>query len=159
MTCAPYDVGCTGTLTISGVSLNRLAWDIPNLTSLWYQHAVRGQSKTMTGLLGRRSFPVRVDEAVHDLYFVVNGDFDQAGAATADPLVGLQANLDYLWTNVLQPITSGDGTRPATLLMPSGATRSADVRTSPLVPVGEDVTDTRFAEFTLTVTIPGGRFT
>lgn len=154
------EYGCLGTLTISSVVLNGPAWDVPNPSPLWFSASVRGDSIVMPTAAGRRSNPNRIDEHVVDLAFIVNGRANRLGVAepSGDPWIGLQKNLAYLWTNVLQPITSGRGTRPATLVMPDGASKTATVRTQPLQAVGDEITDPNFAEFTLTLVITSGLF-
>jgi hypothetical protein len=58
---------------------------------------------------------------------VIFGEFDQAGNPVEAGWEGLEANIDYLRSNVADPTDVGDGTRPATLTMPTGAVRSADI--------------------------------
>lgn len=153
--------GCLGVLTIDGIALNGPAWDIPNLSSLWFAATVRGESVVMPTAAGQRSNPVRLDEHTQDLLLIVNGLADRTGVAepSGDPWQGLASNLEDLWSLVLQPIDSGRGTRAATLLMPDGSTvKTATVRTNPLQPVGDEILDPNFAQFTLPLTITSGMF-
>jgi len=152
------EYGCLGTLTISTHSLATPAWDIPDLTPLWFSAGSRGESIVMPGADGRRSNPSRLDEIEVDLLFLVNGEVDRLGSPYSDPWVGLETNLEWLWTNVLVPIDNGRGTRPATLTLPSAATRTANVRTDPLDLIGESIDDPTLVEFNLTLTITSGRF-
>lgn len=154
-----HEYGCRGVLTISGVALASPAWDIPNLTPLWYTAAYRGESIVLATAAGRRSNPQRYDEVEIGLLLVINGTADHTGTPFANPWAGLAANLMYLRENVLAPVDAGRGTRPASLLMPDGVTvLSADVRTGPLEDVGGEPEDPTFAEFTLPLTIPNGIF-
>lgn len=152
------EYGCLGSLTISTESLATPAWDIPDLTSLWFSAGRRGDSIVMPGADGRRSNPSRLDEIEVDLLFLVNGEVDRLGTPYSDAWEGLETNLEYLWTNVFVPIDNGRGTRPAVLTLPSAATRNADVRTDPLVLVGDGIDDPTYVEFNLTLTITSGRF-
>lgn len=150
--------GCLGILTIDGIEFNGPAWDVPNPTRLWFGHAVQGDSITLPRIQGARSNPTRLAEVEHDLYFVINGGSDEAGVPFSDPWEGLETNLATLWAGALQPVGTGRGTREATLTTPSGATLTADIRTKPLQQIGDEIEDPMFAEFTLTIVVPGGRF-
>ena len=156
------EYGCLGTLSIDGplgmIVLNRPAWDVHNLSPLWFGASVRGESTIMPTAEGRRSNPARLDEHTVDLLMVVRGDVDSAGVPYSDPWRGIDLNLGYLWDNVLQPIDSGRGTRDATLVKPDGSNWAATVRTEPLEAVGDEITDPLFAPFTLTLVITSGRF-
>lgn len=156
------EYGCLGTLSIDGplgpIVLNGPAWDIHNLSPLWYGASVRGESEIMPTAAGRRSNPNRLDEHSEDLLLVVRGDVDPAGVPIADPWIGIDQNLVYLWENVLQPIDEGRGTRDAVLVKPDGTDWVATVRTQPLQAVGDEITDPLFAPFTFTLTITSGMF-
>lgn len=158
-----YD--CLGVLSISGVSLNRPAWSIMNLERLWQQVEVRGEDRLIPGVNGVIAYRRRVTTRTVDLDFAITGDVDQAGNPVADGLVGLETNLDYLYANAFEPLTTADGTRPATLTKPSGATRTANVH----VTFHEGVVVTvemgtcgsnrnALMQGVVTLTIPTGRF-
>jgi hypothetical protein len=156
------DYGCTGRLRV-GASfwLASPAWDIPNLTKLWFEHQIRGENLLVPSAAGRRGYPRRVDEATHNLVLYVTGEVDQFGTKFPDPWHGLRHNLDTLWTNVFQPVQTGNGTRACLLELPNGAsvqTRSANVQFEPLR-AQNDIDDPRLVAFTMTITIPAGRFT
>lgn len=157
---------CMGTLTISGVSLNGPAWMAMNLERLWWQAAVRGEDRLMPGVPGMLPYRRRITETQHDLEFFVCGDCNQSATTFGDGLIGVQTNLDFLWANVFSPINSNPGTRVATLLMPNGASRSANVHVRfaegvVRVMSGINCGQTRPAGMTgiLSLTLPDGNFT
>lgn len=150
------DPGCNGTLTIGGVLMNTPAWDVPLLTKLWFAFEQRGESLLIPHAAGRRSTPRRMDETVHDLTFLMNGNVNRLGVPFANPWQGLQTNLAYLQTNVFQPVTVWPGTRAATMTMPTGAPRTAAV-VAELIEASP-VNDPEYAEFVLRLTIPAGMF-
>lgn len=160
-----YD--CEGTLTINSILLNRPAFAVlgdetgqGGLVPLWIVLDRRGEDRLVpyTGVI---PYPRRATATRHDLRIVVAGDVNQSGTPQADARVGLENNLSYLYTNVVAPVTTGDGTRAATLTMPSGATRTANVHVLGLTPTAyafaEDHTWAHF-EGTLHISIPAGRF-
>lgn len=161
--------GIDGILTINAggvggtaVALNGPAWDVPLLAKMWVEHAVRGDNQTLPGAPGRRSYPRRVDQKDHTLHLTVLGWVNVAGtaytAADVNSGMAMYTNLQYLWTNVFSPVTTGRGIRPASLLLPDGTTTlTADVQLTPLVTVGEDF-NVFEQDFTFTLTIPAGRF-
>ena len=119
--------GCLGTLTIGGVSMNRPAWDLVDVSPLWLTGDVRGEDRILPGLTGVRSFKRRRTVTSHTLRLLVCGTVDRLGAVNADPLVGLYANLVYLRANVADPTGTGDGTRAAVLTKPGGGTLTGPV--------------------------------
>lgn len=154
--------GIDGILAIGGFGMNNPAWDIPVLSPLLFEHAVRGENQLLPGASGRRSYPRRLDQADHTLHLTVNGYADFAGTAyTATQTaqgIGMYLNLAALWTNVFAPVTTGAGTRAATLVLADGTTTlTAAVQVTPLRRVGEDF-NVYEQDFTFTLTIPAGRF-
>lgn len=152
------DYGCTGILTVDGLALNTPAWDVPSLVRLWMEASERGDNKALAGVAaGQRGNPRRLDVAEFDLAFAITGDATSAGVANLDPWLGLQTNLDALYTAVFAPVTTGRGTRAATLTMPSGATRTADIQIDPLS-FPNDIDDPSFVEAVIHMTVMSGRF-
>lgn len=161
-----YD--CEGSLTIASVSMNRPAWAVlgdetgqGGLVNLWVVLDRRGEDRPLPLAAGVVPYPRRAAATRHDLRIIVAGDVDETGATEADARIGLEGNLGYLYSNVLAPVTSGDGTRAATLTMPSGATRTASIHVLGLTPVAYAfAADHSWAHFegTLHISIPGGRF-
>lgn len=151
------DYGCTGTLVIEDFPLNTPSWDIPSLVKLWAEADVRGENKLLPGAPGMRPYPTRLTESTHELAFFIFGDTALDGTFIANGWEGLQDHLDALWTNVFAPVTTGTGTRTATLTLPSGDVRTAEVQFEPLTFAG-DVYDARHVEAVITMIIPAGRF-
>jgi hypothetical protein len=152
------DFGCTtGMLVVDGVDMACAAWDIPDLTPLWYAHTARGQNLLLPSAPGQRAYPRRLDAGEYQLTLFVTGSADMFGTAFPDPWHGLRNNLDVLWTQVFSPVSTGDGTRPCVLEVPGGSDREADVQFDPLESVG-DIDDPTLVAFTMTLTIPAGRF-
>ncbi len=130
---------CDGELTIGGVLMHTPAWNA-------YQR--------------------RLTVTRHSLPMAIFGEVNQGGVPYANEWAGLEANIAYLKANVVAPTGTGDGTRAASLLMPSGATRTADIHVVDLVR-GRLVAGTNMitgAEgvgmlATLEISIPEGEFT
>lgn len=154
MTC---EFGCTGTLTIDGYSLNTYAWDAPNLVRLWAEADVRGENKLLPGAPGRRGYPTRLEQASFDLPFWITGTVDPANTPYALPWSGLESNLNLLWGNVFQPVTTGRGVRAAVLTLPSGTVRTASVQVEPLT-FPDDVWDAFNVAAVIHLTVVTGRF-
>lgn len=153
-------VGCTGTLTIDGVLLNTPAWDLTDLTPLWVEATVRGGDRLLPGVAGVIPYRRRLDVTEHALPMLISGDVDEAGADQANAWIGLEANIETLRSTVIEPTNVGDGTRPATLTLPSGLTRTADVhvlglRVSGAVGAGSSHALVRAV---LQISVPAGRF-
>lgn len=159
-----YD--CEGTLTIGGISMNRLAWGVfgdeegqGGLLPLWVQTEQRGQDRVLPGATGVIAYRRRETATRHDLRLLVVGDVDSAGAPVADHAEGLAANLAYLESNVVQPTNLTDGTRAATLTVPGQTIRTADIHVLGLVPQTYRVGSTGSLFIgTLQISIPSGRF-
>jgi hypothetical protein len=142
-------------LEISSVPFATPAWRITDLTSLFDGPDVKGGDRDLPHGVAV-AYPRRATITVVDLPLVVFGASDQDGVAYADAREGLEANIAYLRANVVDPLTTGDGTRPAVLHQFSGATLSADVtvisplRLSRFTPVA--------ARGVLRLSIPTGAF-
>lgn len=163
-TTAIRNYGSTGMLTIGGVSLNGPAWDVPDLSGLWISGAVRGSDRVIPGAAGVLPFRRRRTVTEVTLEMIVVGMVDSAGLAYDDALQGLELNLEALRSGVVEPTNTGNGTRAATLTLPSGDTRAADVHvlgmdTGSLVvrKIGGVATHARIRA-TLDMSIPAGRF-
>jgi len=145
-----------GGLTIGGVDMMGPAWQVRNLIELWMPASQRGSDKVVPGVAGRRPYRRFNDATTRTLSLKITGDVDRTGAAQSDFFEGLQANIDYLITNVVAPTGSGDGTRSLVLTMPSGSTR-----TEPVHVLGMEVGDyderARWVLATIDLSIPSGR--
>lgn len=151
------DPNCYGTLTVAGYSLNTYGWMVQDLTPLWFERTYVGDNRVIPSLAGRVGYPKEYDEHQFSLVFWVTGDFTLANVAYGDSAVGLQANIDLLNTNVFNPVLTGTGSRACSLLMPSGATRTANVQFDPLK-LAHPIDDLSLVEFVMTGTILEGRF-
>jgi hypothetical protein len=142
-----------GSLTINSVSLDTPAWEIRDLSPLWFPPETRGSNVVIPGVAGKHAFPRRVDETTYDLPMIIHHGFDRLGGTYADPSNGLQTNVAYLYTNVVAP-TIGT-TVAAVLTLPSGATQGADVQVQLEMSDHYGNSATRAV---LYVTVPAGRF-
>lgn len=151
--------GCTGALIINTVPMNCPSWDITNLTPLWAEFTVRGDDRRIPGVAGVIPYKRRMDVTEHALEMVIIGGADRTGASNANPWVGLENNIAYLRTNVVDPTMTGNGTRAATLVLPSGATRFANIHVLSLrLSEVQGVDDQAFVLAALQISIPLGVF-
>lgn len=155
----------TGRLQVDGVNLHCPAWTMPDLLELWFGADVRGDDQLIPGLGGVIANRRRTTVTRHSLPMTICGDVDRNGARyDGDAWAGLEQNIDYLRTNVVDPTNTGDGTRAATLFMPSGDTRTADIHVLRLVPgargygVQSDGWTGAICTATLEISIPLGVF-
>lgn len=115
-------------LDIDGIPLAiEGAWEWLDLSPLWQGAEKVGANRRLPR--GRvRSYPRYGSETVRDIEGYIYGFRDVNGVPFSNARVGLEANISFLQEEIeAQPDPIGDGTRPATLHMPSGATRTADV--------------------------------
>lgn len=150
---------CNGTLAISSpaFSLNTWGWMVANPSRLWYEATYRGENRQLPRYPGTIGYPKRLDPHEFSLVFWVTGLFDATGAPWSDPWAGLESNLEDIWDGAVGPVTTGDGSRPVTLTMPSGTPRTASVQFNPLER-NEPINDAELVEFVLSGTILEGRF-
>ena len=119
----------TGQLTINSVNMHCAAWCMLDLLELWgFNVATRGANVLIPGTAGQTANPLRITESQHTLEMVITGDVDRFGVVASNPTTQLQTNIDYLRTNVITPPSPPTATRAASLLMPSGATRTANIQ-------------------------------
>lgn len=155
-----------GNLTIGGIDMNRPAWAVigdergeGGLLKLWVEFEVRGSDRVLPSATGVIPYPRRMTVTRHDLRFLVVGDVDSAGTPVADTRSGLRANLEYLRTNVFAPVASSTGTRAATLTVPGGANRTADIHVLRVQTQSYYIDECGSIWVgTLQISIPGGRF-
>lgn len=115
---------CHGTLTLDGESLNRDAWAVLNVFTLWGPAAMSGddiQIPHRDGTLARRRRPTATKRS---LEMLVIGDCDENGNPNSDRNIGLEENWDWLDTNVFAPVISTTGLHEVVLTLPSGRTRT-----------------------------------
>ncbi len=119
----------TGNLTINSILMHRRgAWNIPDLHTLWLPTATKGANDQLAGSNGTAPNTWFLDEGVYPLLLGVAGTHNVSGTPYADPLVGLETNLAYLYTNVFVPPTYPTASRTGSLLMPGGSTRTGNVQ-------------------------------
>ena len=141
-------------LEISSVPLATPAWELADLTPLIDGPAVKGGDRDLPHGTAV-PYPRRPTITVADLPLSVFGDRDWEDVAYADIEVGFLTNLAYLRANVVDPLTTGDGTRPAVLHLPTG-NLSADVTV--ISPLGLSPFDGVAARGVLRLSIPTGAF-
>lgn len=147
-----------GELVISGVTMHTYGWNVLDVRSLWVSVAVRGQDRLVPGVSGLRPKRRRITATTHSLPMIVSGLHTPVGTEITDPVARLaqfQDNLDYLMTNVVAEVPTVAGTRPATLTMPSGGTRTADIHVLSITP---GTMTPAVMRCTLDISIPAGRF-
>ena len=147
----------SGQLTIGGLFLHRPAFAVTDCTPLYGPANQRGADKMIPGKNdGVRAKRRRRTGTEYQLPMVLDGRFTPAdGATLLAPRANLLDNEEWLQANLVEPTLVGDGTKLASLVMPSGATRSGYVHV-----VALDVdrrSRTGLALATLTITVPGGR--
>lgn len=148
-----------GALTISGVSMHTYGWNVLDVRSLWTSVAVRGQDRLVPGVSGLRPKRRRITATSHSLPMVISGLHTSVGIEVTDPedrLAQFQDNLDYLMTNVVAEVATPSGTRSASLTMPSGGVRTADIHVIGITP---GTWTPAVLRCTLDISIPGGKFT
>ena len=117
----------SGALEINGIPMHTFAWTVVDTTSLWMGADIRGQDRLLPTTPGVIAYRRRMTVTRHSLPMVIIGYVDYTGTPYSDPMEGLEANVDYLRSWVVDPTNLGDGTLPASLTMPSGAVRNADI--------------------------------
>ena len=148
-----------GDLTIGGVPMNCAAWRVENLYELWLPATQRGtdRDRVRPGVNGRLPRRRRVDVTTRSLQMTVIGGFNHLGVAHPSMFIGMQANVDYLVANVVNPPNTVTGTRSATLTMPDGTTRTKDIHVQGME-FGSMHRQAREATLTIEISIPEGRF-
>ena len=145
----------TGSLEINGLSMHTAAWTVVDVTNLWMGADIRGGDRILPTTPGVIPYRRRMTVTQYSLPMVIIGDYDYLGVKYADIWEGLEANIDQLRAWVVDPTNVGDGTLPASLTMPSGAVRTADIHVLRLA-LGV-VTNARMRA-TLDISVPQGVF-
>lgn len=147
-----------GELTISGVTMHTYGWNVLDVRELWVTVERRGQDRLIPTVSGMRPKRRRITATTHSLPMVVSGLHTPEGVDIADPVARLaqfQENLDYLMDNVVADVPTVAGTRTATLTMPAGGTRSAQIHVLGITP---GTWTPAVMRATLDISIPGGKF-
>lgn len=157
---ALIDYACQGTIEIDGVPLNTPAWSVTSdMSPLWFAFDTRGQNRLIPGAQGTIAYRKRINERDHSFGILIIGDVDEMGDPHADPVQGLEDNVDTLLA-VLQPDSAA--TKAALITMPSGATRGAEIQIEGFEPVRSEI-DTTYGQFAameaiINITVPLGVF-
>lgn len=140
-------------LSIGGVPLSTHAWDHKNLHVMWEGADVRGEDRIIPFAHGVRPHRRYRTATTKSLELVIRGDLTSGGAPNADGHSGLWANVNFLRTNVVDPVATESGTRTAVLYLPDSTTRSGDVHVlgMELNPISYKV-----ALATIDISIPNG---
>ena len=117
----------------------------------------RGLFRLIPGTDGVLPYRRRSTVTTRSLQMIISGTHDQSGNTTTTPLLGLQANFDYLVANVVAPTGSGNGTRAAILTMPDASTRLADVHVLG-IQLGDTGPGGQWAKAVVELSIPAGKF-
>lgn len=145
----------SGSLEINGISMHTSAWTVVDVTVLWMGADIRGADRILPTTPGVIPYRRRMTVTRHSLPMVIVGHVDQAGLPYADPWEGLETNIDYLRAWIVDPTNSGDGTLPASLTMPSGAVRTADIH---VLGLNLGIVSRARMRATLDISIPEGVF-
>jgi hypothetical protein len=127
----------TGLLSIDGIALNGPAWNAADVFELWLGGDLKGSNLPMPLVTGDRPYPRRFTTTRVSLPFVIVGSVTRLGVPNANHWAGLEVNIDYLRTNVVDPVNSATGTRLAVLTKPSGAQVSGPVHVLGLTTVSK----------------------
>lgn len=112
----------SGTLEIGGVSMHTDSWDATDLMDLWGEADQRGSDRLIPGAAG--VLPRRRRRTVSGRQIPM--------VFQADTFAALATAVDLFLSTVVAPTNTGDGTRAATLTMPNGDVRTADVHVTGL---------------------------
>lgn len=145
-------------LTVSSVPFRCPAWWTLDLSPLWLPPDMLGDDVPMPGVTGavprRRRYGV--GKVVLEMRFVPDVEQDGTPIVETSNLHGLEQNLADFVSTVVEPVASTEGTRPAVLTMPSGATRTGGVHVESFEVADMRPTGCRAA---ITLSIPGGKLT
>lgn len=140
-------------LVVSGITLATAAFFGTDLSDLRRPADQRGRERIIPhgGVIAK---PRRRTVSKRSLPMVIFGNTDQNGNALSDYQAGMDAHIAYLNANVVAPISSGDGTRAASLVL-ANSVRNAQIHVEGLE-IGRRHGPTAWA--TLHISIPGGEF-
>lgn len=140
-------------LTIAGIALATPAFKGSDLSDLLRPADQRGGDRVIPhgGVVSK---PRRRTVSKRSLPLVINGNVDQDGNAIGNYRTGVDTHIAYLLTNLVEPITTGTGTRSATLTLAIGT------YTTPVHVEALDIGDREAAIVmaTLQLSIPNGQF-
>lgn len=140
-------------LSIAGIALATPAFKGADLSDLLRSADQRGGDRVIPhgGVVAK---PRRRTVSKRSLPLIINGNVDQDGNAISNYRTGVDTHIAYLLTNLVEPITTGTGTRSATLTLLTGS------YTTPVHVEALDIGDREAAivKATLQLSIPAGQF-
>lgn len=142
-------------LTIDGWDSETPAWTCLDYTPLKERADQRGTDLIVPGAAGVIPYQRRNTVTEKQLPFFIYGDTDSTGMPYTDGFDGLQANIDEIEDDILEPTGTGDGTRLAIWHLPDGSHRGADIHVVELKLVRASPIHARGM---LKISIPAGRF-
>jgi hypothetical protein len=145
-----------GDLTIGGIAMMCPAWKVLNLYELWQPAQQRGTDRLIPGAAGVLAQQRRATVTARSLQMLIVGTHNRLGTAQTDLYEGLQANIDYLLSNVVNPTGATDGTRSAVLTMPDASTRTEPIHVLGLE-FGEVRQDGAWMRAVIEISVPSGR--
>jgi hypothetical protein len=149
------DDSLVGDLTIDSFELNTAAWRVENLYEWWLPATQRGNDKIRPGVDGVFAVRRRKTATRRTLQMFISGEVDAFGVPYDNPFNGLSTNLFAFEVNLVDPVTTGNGTRTALLTLPNGNQRGG-----PVTVLGMEISDikptSRFCYATIDISIPGG---
>lgn len=149
------DDSLVGDLTIDEFALNTAAWRVENLYEWWLPATQRGNDKIRPGVDGVFAVRRRKTATRRTLQMFISGEVDAFGVPYDNPFNGLSTNLFAFEVNLVDPVTTGNGTRTALLTLPNGNQRGG-----PVTVLGMEISDikptSRFCYATIDISIPGG---
>ena len=149
------ECAATGSLTISGLNLSvGPAYLTPNLWALYATWDVRGSDRLLPGVNGVIPYRRRITVTTQTVELLISGHTSYTGAAVSPRTLCLEQNITHLRDVIVVPPPAHPGTRPATLVLPSGASLTGAVHVVRFEP-GEVIAG--WMQATLTLSIPGGR--
>lgn len=144
-----------GDLVIDEFALNTVAWRVENLYEWWLPATQRGNDKIRPGVDGVFAVRRRKTATRRTLQMFISGEVDAFGVPYDNPFNGLSTNLFAFEVNLVDPVTTGNGTRTALLTLPNGNQRGG-----PVTVLGMEISDikptSRFCYATIDISIPGG---
>lgn len=140
-------------LIVAGVSLATPAFYHTDLSDLLRPADQRGGDRVIPhgGVVSK---PRRRTVSKRSLPMQVNGNWDQDGVAIGNYRTGVDTHLAFLSANIIEPVTTGAGSRSATLVLVTGNF------TTPVHVEGLDIGDRDgpIVMCTLQLSIPNGQF-
>lgn len=110
----------SGSLTIGSVFMHRDAFAVVDTLPLRGASARRGADRLIPYADGLTPKRRRRTVTEVSLQMVIEGRIDVDGDPHSDPIEGLALNIEWLMSNLVEPLESGDGTRGASLTTPGG---------------------------------------